>query len=222
MEQFTIHANDYLNQDIQGFYHTYYTGYRQPDNPDYINTLKNTFNSESQYNLNQAVQQLRNVLLTNLPQILKLTKINPLTVCVVPRAKAENKYSQNQLLFKRTVREVINGLNGFIDGTYYITRRTDTKTTHLAHSPRAAQYAGDGDMPYIGITNNTCVISNNVRGKDILLIDDIYTAGVNIDEDAIQALLDKGARNVYFYAVGKTNRGRRQNFQIIDLDDLPF
>jgi len=34
------------------------------------------------------------------------------------------------------------------------------------------------------------------------LVDDLYTKGVNIDEDAIQALLDKGAKNVVFYSVG--------------------
>jgi len=37
-----------------------------------------------------------------------------------------------------------------------------------------------------------------------LLIDDLYTRTVNIDEDAIQALLDKGAHSVAFYAVGRT------------------
>jgi len=219
MKQFTIHANDYLRQDIKGFYHTDYTGYKQPGNPNYINTLKNTFNSENQYNLNQAVQQLRNVLLIDLPQILSIIKINPLIICVVPRSKAENKYTQNQLLFKITVREFINGHNGFIDGTNYIIRHTDTKTTHLAHSPRGAQYAGNGSMPYPGITKDTCNISNEVRNKNILLVDDIYTASVNIDEDAIQALLDKGARNVYFYSVGKTI-DRQQNYQTFVLDDL--
>jgi hypothetical protein len=44
-------------------------------------------------------------------------------------------------------------------------------------------------LPYIGITNATCNISDDVIGKDILLIDDIYTKTVNIDEDAIQSLL---------------------------------
>ena len=43
-----------------------------------------------------------------------------------------------------------------------------------------------------------------VKGKDILLIDDLYTRSVNIDEDAIQALLDNGANSVTFYSVGKT------------------
>jgi phosphoribosylpyrophosphate synthetase len=62
----------------------------------------------------------------------------------------------------------------------------------------------DGEKPYPGITKDTCKISDNVRGKDILLIDDLYTKTVNIDEDAIQALLNKGAKSIVFYAVGKT------------------
>ncbi len=51
--------------------------------------------------------------------------------------------------------------------------------------------------------NHTCEISPNVKEKDILLIDDIYTPGVNIDEDAVNALLKMGARTVTFYSVGK-------------------
>ena len=65
-------------------------------------------------------------------------------------------------------------------------------------------FVNDGLNPYVGITNATCRISDNVIGKDILLIDDIYTMTVNIDEDAIQALLSKGANSVSFYAIGKT------------------
>ena len=65
-------------------------------------------------------------------------------------------------------------------------------------------YVNDGSVPYVGITNATCNISDDVIGKDILLIDDIYTRTVNIDEDAIQSLIDKGANSVSFYAIGKT------------------
>lgn len=126
MERFVIQSNDFLSQNIQAFYHTDYTGYRNPGNPDYINTLKNTFNNYSRDVLNQAVQQLRNVLLEDLPQILDIIRINPLTVCVVPRAKAY--YHPNQLLFKSTVRNVINLLEGFYDGTDYIRRHTNTRT----------------------------------------------------------------------------------------------
>ena len=59
-------------------------------------------------------------------------------------------------------------------------------------------------MPYAGITNDTCTLSDSIVGKNILLIDDLYTKTINIDEDCLQALIDKGAKQVYFYSVGKT------------------
>ena len=194
MNKFTIYANQYLQQNIEGYYHTSYVRYGNPGNPDYLNDLKNTFNDFSKEKLDNAISQLYNVLKTDLSQFSK-----SLTICVVPRSKAENTYSHNQLLFKKVVQHVINEL-GFNNGSNYIIRHTDTKTTHLAHT----QYGGNGDMPYPGITKNTCNISSKVKNKDILLVDDIYTNGVNIDEDAIQALLDNGAKSVVFYSVGKT------------------
>ena len=93
-------------------------------------------------------------------------------------------------------------MNGFIDSTDHVVRHTDTRTTHMDKSG----YGGEGNLPYPGITKDTCTISDKVRGKDILLIDDLYTASVNIDEDAIQALFDNGARSVTFYSLGKTIR----------------
>ena len=75
----------------------------------------------------------------------------------------------------------------------------DTRTTHRDRSG----YGGNGPIPYCGITNDTCSISG-VSGHNILLIDDLYTKTVGIDEDAIQALYDNGAAKVLFYAVGKT------------------
>ena len=201
MYRFVIQSNRYLSRDVPAFYHTNYVGYKKLGNPDYINTLKNTYNSYSKSMLDDAVQGLRRVLLDDLQQILRLT---PLTVCLVPRAKTN--YQPNQLLFKSTVRSVVNQLNSFIDGIDYIVRHTNTKTTHLPdHTP---DYNNDGAVPYPGITAETCNISSNVRDKDILLIDDVYTKRVNIDEDAIQALLDKGAHSVTFYAVGYTGNNQ--------------
>jgi len=195
MNKFTIYANGgFLKQNIQGFYHTNYLRYGNPGNPDYINDLKNTFHNFSKGKLDKAMSQLYNVLKTDLSQFDK-----SLTISIVPRSKAENSYSHNQLLFKKVIQDIVNEL-GFNDGSNYIIRHTDTKTTHLAHT----QYGGDGDMPYPGITKDTCNISNQVKNKNILLIDDIYTSGVNIDEDAIQTLLDNGAKSVIFYSVGKT------------------
>ena len=87
-----------------------------------------------------------------------------------------------------------------MDGTDYVFRHTDTRTTHLNKSG----YGGNGNLPYPGITKETCKLSEKITGKDVLLIDDLYTEDVNIDEDAIQALLDKGANSVVFYSLGKT------------------
>lgn len=162
-----------------------------------LNQFKNTFNTSIQDN--SAVSNLQKILLED------LMNFSNLTVCIVPRAKAENTYSRNQLLFKSTVKGMINELN-LHDGTNYIIRHTDTKTTHLnSHITRwdGSIFKNDGDEPYKGITVDTCTISDDVEGKNILLIDDIYTNGVNIDEDVIQALLHNGAKSVLFYAVAK-------------------
>jgi len=200
MQNFIIHQNNFLRQNIQAFCHANYVGYREPGNPDYINTLKNTYNNLPNNILNNAVRELRAVLLEDLPQILPAVKLSTLTICVVPRAKTN--YHPNQLLFKTTVGDVVKKFAGFVDGTDYIVRHTNTRTTHLP--PNIPNYNNDGDLPYPGITKDTCNISNEVRDKNILLIDDLYTRTVNIDEDAIQALLNSGAQSVIFYAVGKT------------------
>ncbi len=126
-------------------------------------------------------------------------------VCVVPRAKAENTYRQDQLLFKETVKNAVNELgNNFIDGTNFIKRHTNTKTTHLRQPIDG--FDNDGSEPYSGISLETCDFSNNIKGFDILLIDDIYTKNVDIDEDMIQALLNFGANSVTFYSIGKTTQ----------------
>ncbi|MDI9366643.1 MAG: hypothetical protein QM541_16925 [Flavobacterium sp.] len=91
-------------------------------------------------------------------------------------------------------------MSNFENGTKYIIRHTHTRTTHLDRNGEG----GEGNLPYPGITKDTCTISEQAKGKDILLIDDLYTKRVNIDEDAIQALIDNGANSVTFYSFGKT------------------
>lgn len=201
LQEFKIFPSKYLTQEIRSFYHTNYLGYRKLGNPDYINTLKNTYNSYSKEVLENAMQELINVLLKDLPIIIEKLEAQSITVCVVPRAKAESSYKHNQLLFKKVIQYVCNELS-INDGTDYIIRHTSTRTTHLP--PHTPNYNNDGDIPYSEITINTCNISDNVRGKEILLIDDIYTKSINIDEDAIQALLNTGAKSVFFFAVGRT------------------
>jgi len=206
MNSFTITKDkEYLEQDIQAYYNAKYTRQGEEGHPDYLNVLKNTFDSFPDTKLNYASKKLESVLKSDLPKIYKKLKYDSLSVCVVPRAKAEKTYSKKQLLFKSTIQSVVQQLDDFNDGTTYIIRNSDTKTTHLKSEIKRYDgtiFQNNGDSPYVGITKKTCTLDKNIKDKDILLIDDIYTAGVNIDEDAIQALIDKGAKSVTFYAVG--------------------
>jgi hypothetical protein len=219
-------CSNFLSKPIKAFYHADYSGggqwHVQGTIENMIWTLKNDV-SPFPDRLQNAIQQLRGILLEDLPQIISQIQLRHLTVCIIPRAKAEGHYRQDQVFFKRVVSQVATELTGFSDGTAYITRHTDTKTTHLNRNGEG----GDGNMPYPGITKDTCTISDQVRGRDILLIDDLYTKTINIDEDAIQALLDKGANSVVFYAVGNTksksaNLASSTNSSSFNNDDLPF
>lgn len=196
----------FLTKKVQAYYHDDYHG-GDPELRDtagtvenIITTLKNQFNNTSKGVLIQAGKNMIAILNKDLPQILWLTELDELVVCAIPRSKVENTYTSTQLLFKIAIKVSVEKLDKFIDGTDYIVRHTDTRTTHMDKSGRG----GEGSLPYPGITKDTCTISDKVRGKDILLIDDLYTASVNIDEDAIQALFDNGARSVTFYSLGKT------------------
>lgn len=204
MTAFTIHANPpFLGRDIQAYYHTDFFGYGRPNNPDYLNVLKNDNHQNwSVVQLRNAVNQLRVVLLEDLPQILHLRNLNSLTVCVIPRSKAQNYYRPDQLLLHATVLSVVNEIEGLENGVEYIHRIQNTRTTHLRRPMDG--FVNDGLQPYAGITIDTCEFSEDIHGRDILLIDDIYTRTVNIDEDAIQALLNLGANSVTFYAIGNT------------------
>lgn len=204
LREYTIQKNDYLFHSTQAFYNTYYVGFNKPNNPNYINDIKNQFGTIPTEQLKEAKHKIYNELYIGILSILNLLNPKEFVVVAVPRAKAESFYTANQQLFRQCIEEVVSdikklGLN-IIDGSRYIIRHINTRTTHLAKSA----VKNEGDMPYPGITKNTCKISDDVIGKDILLIDDIYTKGVNIDEDAIQALYDKGARSVTFYSICKT------------------
>ncbi|APY11083.1 hypothetical protein BWZ22_07430 [Seonamhaeicola sp. S2-3] len=194
-------GNYYLKREVQAYFNSKYSSgagqWRVKGSiENIICTLKNDITPYTEDVLQNVSGQLENILKKDLPHVLKISGKNSLIVCVVPRAKVN--YNPNQLYFKKTVSTVANQLPGLIDGTEYIKRVKDTKTTHRARRG----YGGNGDMPYPNITVNTCDFSINLKGKDILLIDDLYTHSVNIDEDAIQALFDKGANSVIFYSIG--------------------
>lgn len=203
MRDFIISENNFLNLAVPAYFQRDYTGYQTENNPDFINKVKNQFLDVGHFELANAQKELERVLEADLQMIRNFHQSIHLDICLVPRSKAENSYAPNQKLFKQTVLETAARVGGFTNGGHYIVRHTNTRTTHLNKSG----CGGDGDMPHPGITKATCTISTDVRGRNILLVDDIYTQGVNVDEDAIQALLDAGAARVIFYAVAKTYKG---------------
>lgn len=209
INRFLINKNNYLKKETSGYFHQYYTGYGQPDNPEFINVLKNTFNSEAHSNLISARNKVTDIIVYDIPEIIKEAKMsNCLCVCV-PRAKALETYSVYQMMLRDAIRIAANSIHGAIDGTDCIVRYKNTMTTHLSKAAKEGRITNDGDEPYPGITAKTCRIdSNKIKGQNIILIDDIYTKNVNIDEDCIQALIDNGAHEIIFYALGYTRRAQ--------------
>jgi hypothetical protein len=213
----------FLNKDTTAFYHSSYNGggdwALEGTIENMIWTLKNDVDAFPD-RLPQVVKQLYSILTKDLPLIIQQTGKTRLTVCVVPRSKMESYYRKDQLFFRGIISFIVDKLSNFENGTKYIIRHANTRTTHLDRNGQG----GDGNLPYPGITKETCTISDEVYGKDILLIDDLYTKSVNIDEDAIEALYEKGARSVVFYSIGKTLArlpAPVANKFNVD-DDLPF
>ncbi len=197
-----IAKNEFLNISIMGYYNRDYIGYGKPGNPDFLNVLKNTFDKESMVNLLAARDQVVEILKRDLPYVITEKNMRDCLVICVPRAKAHDSYSSEQLMFIEAVSMAAKFLENVNDGTNCIYRIKNTKTTHLRY---ASGIPNDGDDPYPGITKDTCFIdTTRIKGRKIILVDDIYTKTVNIDEDCIQALFDNGAAKVVFYSIAYT------------------
>lgn len=193
--------SEYLKGSVQGYFHDWYYSMNDERNAHikFINFLKNDFFDFT--NIVPACEQrLSNILVEDFQRIVDLH--GRLTVCGVPRSKRESSYPASKMGLKRGIRAAIARVAGLEDGMDYLIRHTNTLTTHWARFNKG----GDGRKPYPGITRETCTVSSQVAGKDVLLVDDIYTPTCGIDEDAIQTLLDAGAKSVIFYAVGYTAR----------------
>lgn len=206
MKRFILEANDFLIKEIHSFYDTDYLGYANEGNQDFLNILKNTYGNYSENSLSYAFNQLNPFFKDMIDITYTHSEFNfnwPLTICIVQRAKIEN--NKNQLLFLTAIKEFVSGivddLNAakyheiFEDVYDYLTRTSNTKTTHLP--PDISNYLNDGEKPYLGITNATFKISEKVKGKSILLIDDIYTKNMNFVENTLQTILVAGEIQSY-------------------------
>lgn len=199
MQNFILKPNKFLEKETPVFYHYDYIGYQKEGNPDFINKLKNMTNQHNELDLVEDFIQVSEVLLTDITEIIDKMKLHYPIVCVVPRSKRESSYQRSQLLFKKSVSSIANKLK-LQNGTDAIIRKKDTKTTHNWRLEN-----NTGDAPYLGITKDTCKFNiNYIKGKDIILVDDIFTEQVYVDDDCIQTLLNLGAKSVILYAVAKT------------------
>ena len=78
MTTFTIEINQYLTQEIQGFYHTDFGGVNLPNNPNYLYKLKNDPHHNWSVDwIRQAQEQLLRVLLIVSTSLVTLDKISP-------------------------------------------------------------------------------------------------------------------------------------------------
>lgn len=199
---FRIDSNRFLKYPNDGYYSIDFYGYRQTGVLTFLHRLKNRYGNEAESMLNKCKDEAKDYIVEFLSTILKKdSNDDKIIVCRIPRSKAD--FKENRLYFQKAVREAITIANQhlnnrLVDGIDYIKRIESVATTHLA------SVIVQDKMPYPNITKDTCEISDKIANETIILIDDIYTIGVNVVEDCIQALYDKGAKRVIFYAVGRT------------------
>lgn len=199
-------GNDvFLDRDVDLYFHAHYYGFSSSENSiKYVNYLKNDRRDYDQL-IAKCEDRAAAVLAADLAELVRV--YGPLTVCGIPRSKREVAYPPEKMGLKRAIRKAIAMSPALSDGLDYIIRHTNTLCTHRSYWG----YGGDGEGPRPGLIRDTCHLSSEIAGKDIVLVDDIYTAGVGIDEDGVQALFNAGAKSVILYTFGCTaNRGYRK------------
>ncbi len=198
MKKFIVKANKYLNKNVEAYYHQDYVGYNQRGNPDFINHFKNMSCLKSELDLVNDFVTACEIIANDIQKIIE-NKNEEFVIITIPRSKADKNYKQCQLMFKKVVSGIANKL-GLINGTDAIKRVIDTKTTHDWRMEN-----NTGKNPYVGITKDSCYVDESkIFNKNIILVDDIYTEGVNVAEDCLQLLFDFGAKSVILYVVAKT------------------
>ncbi len=188
------------------FHDEYYGMYDSKNRIRFVNALKNDRLSLSKDAICANEIALAEAIHDDLARI--TAKHGSLTLVGVPRSKREASYPWLKRGLKRALRRAVSQNERLDDGLDFIVRHTDTLCTHRSRWG----YGGTGEAPRPGLITDTCRLSSQIKGRDILLVDDIYTPNCGIDEDAICALFDAGARSVIFYAIGYTV-GRNRHFR---------
>jgi len=195
----------FLKADVDLYFHEHYYGFSSSVNTlKFVNYLKND-RRDYDVVIGRCEDKAASVLATDLAELVQI--YGPLTVCAIPRSKRDDTYHPAKMGLKRAIRKAVAMNPNLLDGVDFISRHTNTLCTHRSYWG----YGGDGEGPRPGLLRDTCRLSDDIVGKNIVLVDDIYTAGVGIDEDGVQALLDAGAKSVIMYTFGCTaSRGYRK------------
>lgn len=223
-----LETNDYLSEETLLVWNYPYLSYYSDDprHPRFLNILKNDFDNADEWELEDASSQAYAVLQATLEKLAEDDELSGAVVCAVPRSKVPAYYSLDQVRFYSALWSAVEDEGSFINGVgnFYrsrgkthlsgavMERNHNVITTHLSHGAYQEKTfswlpGGEPEQFYPGVTTNTCKINSRmVRGKVVILVDDIYTRTVNVDEDAIEALYDAGARRVILYTVAKTMR----------------
>ena len=122
MEQFVIQSKDSLcrkreggvekalKHDITAYYHSDYQGggnWRMSGTiENLICTFKNDIMPYTEQTLVNAVRRVVLILKEDMPEVLRLSGKQSLRVCVIPRAKREDSYRENQLYLRTTIQYV--------------------------------------------------------------------------------------------------------------------
>lgn len=216
---FTIggYGDPFLRTEVQVFSHgSYYP--KRMNRGDRLSELillvKNSFEGETFATVCRARDELAGMVASDLAWIADVGGPfgceRPIVIAV-PRSKPDCHWKESQLQFRPAIAAGVQGCplwvrgtdeKWLLDGTDCLTRVVPTMTTHL----RKTNVSNEGRSPYPGITRDTCRMERSIAGLPVILVDDIYTPDVGIDEDCVQYLLDKGASKVVLYTLGKTMR----------------
>ena len=201
MKEFVLEKNAFLDRNIRGFYHAKWYGSKKSKSLRYLEIIKQSpSNRQKQWRIDNASEVLYETLMQDLQHISRRMSNQSLTVCVSPGTKKDSLYGEEPRIFQQIVSSCANKLLDFFDGSSFIQRNKskffifmNTPVNHLINRVR-------GD--YRGEALDNCEFSEEIKGRDILLVNEVYYKIINHDEDMVQALFEKGARSVTFYAVG--------------------
>lgn len=220
-----------LSPSVDAYTSCTYTGYRNPDNPGFINTLKNDKNEEPcDIFLDFGIPSVFQVALSvayklhseiALPGIMRDKGWTDAVVCHVPRAKCFKHYTRRQLHLFDALRWAIEEVNSSTsykieDGIDYLWRRRNRPTSHAhtANSPNENWlfFLDKESMvidPNLSYEESLGINTEALRGKKVILVDDIYTQGVSIDEMTISEISRRAGvplSDIVLYTLAYTGR----------------